>query len=175
MSVQRGAIKGFIRKNGKIIPLHAAVGAAKGAAFAASSYETARALRHKKTFWEKLRPSIKVDRKWDAAGIGLSLASGALGAATFGFGTKGFLAGQAATYAIDAASVGAAGAAVQGKGRIKERAKTFATIEARNIVLGNAVFYGGILAQKASRERVVKVVTKGIKFLRLGKKAMGAV
>lgn len=159
----------FIRKNGRIIPIRAAgqahragktaLGVGKAGVLGGSAYAANRARTRKKTLAERVAP-IKVNKKFDAIGLGLSVASGALGAATFHHGFKGLIAGQIAGHAMDAVGIAANVRSVAGRGRTKARIEQGTKQEARNFLVGNAVFYAGILAQKKTRVDAVKVVAK---------------
>jgi hypothetical protein len=173
------AIRGFFRRGGKIIPIRMAAGAhrsgrialstAKAGALGGSAYETHRAHTRKKSLHERLIP-VKVNRKLDAVGLGASVASGVIGAATFHSSLRGLLAGQVVGHVIDAGGIAANVASVKGHGRLKDRAEQGAKQEARNFLVGNAVFYGGVLAQKKTREGLKvfgkKALTYGAKLLR---------
>lgn len=171
----------FIRKNGRVIPISAAAGAgarvARGAAVGAGAALAAKSHFQKQE--GKPGPKIKINRALDLTGLGLSVASGALAAATFSGGAKGFLAGHAAAHGIDIVGVGANVASVAGKGHGKERAAQAAKQEARNFAVGNAVYLGGILASAKNREAAVQYTAKGVqmakKILDFSKKALRVV
>jgi hypothetical protein len=116
----------FIRRNGKVIPIRAALQAARatrvGVATAkvglatSSAHKVFRGSKQSGGLRQLFHREIKVNRGFDALGLGLSVASGIIGAATFSSGTKGFLAGAAASHAIDAAGVAANVASVSARG-----------------------------------------------------------
>lgn len=172
---------------------HAAIGAAKHAASATAGYAKqkigqARFVGGKvasagSAASHKIRQSVdagltnigltnqpvKVRRGWDAAGLGLSVASGGLAAAYFsGHGAKGFVGSQVASHAIDALGVSANIASVAGRGNAKGRARQGARQEARNFILGNAVYAAGVVGLKRNRSalagQVKRVAQWGKKF-----------
>lgn len=145
----------FIHKNGKIIPIRDAANAV-AAARTVNSVGQAIA-RPKKS------PAVKVNRGLDLAGLGLSVASGALAAATFST-PKGFVGGHAAAHAIDIAGVTANAASVAGRGHLKDRAKQAAKQEGRNFAVGNAVYIGGVIGFKKNREAAVKYTAKAANY-----------
>jgi hypothetical protein len=158
----------FIRKNGRIIPIRASLGAghiAKAASLATgagAAYST-----HKNGF--KKSDKINVNHKLDLASLGLSAATGAIGAATFAT-PRGLALGSAATHVIDAAGTALAAASVVGKGHKKERAKQFARQETRNFLVGNAIYGAGILGLKKNREAAAEYAVKGLEY---SKKILG--
>lgn len=177
----------FIRKDGRIIPIHArAAGNASartGARAAVGAAGKKLAKLHKSTRFAhgvavgagaamiahhgkigSRHPQVKVNKKLDLLGLGLSVASGVAGAATFSHGARGLLAGFVASHAIDAAGIAANVASVTGKGHKIERAKQGAKQEARNFVIGNAVFAAGIVATKNNRATLVKGAKAGLKY-----------
>lgn len=160
----------FIRRGGKIIPIRAAgkvagralpIARAAGAAGAAYSIK-----KNIKKFKANPKQDIKVNKGFDALGLGLSVASGAIGAATFSSGAKGFLGGFVAGHALDAAGVASNIASVAGKGKLKERAKQAARQEARNFIVGNAVYGAGLLGIKKNREKIAEYAGKLVAFAR---------
>jgi len=172
----------FIKKNGRVIPIRAAQGAGrvlshkvlKGARIAtaagAAGAAAIAAKKHKSI--KGTNTGIKVNKSWDLAGLGLSVASGAVAAATFGMGVKGFTAGLIGSHALDAASVGANIKGVAGHGQLKARATEGAKHETRNILVGYGVYGAGILASKGNRQAAVnyagKILQVARKVLRLG-------
>lgn len=152
----------FIRKNGKVIPIRAAraaghVARAGAAAAVHGSVQTksGEPARHPD------KPKFKVNTRLDALGLGISIASGAIAAATFST-PKGFVAGHVAAHALDAAGVTANLASVTGKGNARERAKQGAKQELRNLVLGNLVYGAGVIAFKRNRAAAAGYAKKGI-------------
>lgn len=166
----------FIRKNGRIIPIRAPGGGASssahhvakhlahGAALGAAGVAVAAIKKPSKN------QTIKVNRGLDLAGLGLSVASGALAAATFST-PKGLAFGHAAAKAIDVAGVSANVASVAGRGNIKQRAKQAAKQEVRNFAIGNTVFALGVLGVKKNRKALAGYAAKILQF---GRKAVGA-
>lgn len=160
----------FIRKNGKIIPIRAAQGAghasragkilrgAKAATAVGASVGLAKGALAKK----KGHSDVAVNKKYDAAGFALSVGSGIIAAATFGLGVKGFAAGAVASHGLDALGVAANVASVRGKGNLRGRAEQGAKQEARNLVIGNAVFGAGLLASSKNRARLVSWTQKAV-------------
>jgi hypothetical protein len=141
----------FIRKGGRVIPIAAkALPAARGAKLAGHTVKgTAGGVVNRKI--KAPVPPVKVNRGLDLAGLGLSVASGVLGAATFSSGVKGFVGGAIGGHAIDAAGIAANLGSVAGKGRLKDRATQAAKQEGRNLVIGNAVFAAGVLGSSKNR------------------------
>lgn len=163
----------FIRKHGRVIPIRdAAATGAKVAAVGAAAYELHKGAKQKQNFIDKFKPKIKINKGLDALGLGLSVVSGAVGAATFGRSAKSFVGGMVASHGIDALGITANVASVKGHGQRAERIKQATRQEARNLVVGNAVYFGGILATKGGRKIVGTGVSKAVgiarKFLRLG-------
>lgn len=176
----------FIHKDGRIIPIRAAqsagtvarkaVAIGKAASAIGATASAAKATRDRSKNKFTAQPMNLTNKKWDAAGIGLSVASGAVAAATFGLGAKGFIAGQLASHGIDALSIAANVKGVAGKGHTKERVIQGARNEARNQILGYGVYGAGIVAVKTNREAAVKYGSKGLaygkKVLDLARKAL---
>lgn len=175
------SVTGFFRRNGKVIPIRSSSGEhqQKGnihdqgnSAHTAAVHklnQAAAGVRHAgetakihinvglEALGSNVRlpvEPIKVNRKLDIAGLGLSIASGLVGAATFSGGSKKFIAGLAGSHILDAAGIGANIAAVAGKGRLKERSKLAAQNEFRNFAIGNAVFGVGLLASSKNRQAI---------------------
>jgi hypothetical protein len=171
----------FIRKGGRVIPIRepdAVISKAgrtlltrgskplkilRGAAVVGTAADITRGI---KKFKANPKQKIKVHQGLDALGLGLSVASGALGAATFSHGAKGLISGMIAGHAIDAGGIAANIASVSGKGKLKERATQAARQEARNLVIGNAVYAVGILAVKKNREKLAEYAVKLVQFAR---------
>jgi hypothetical protein len=109
---------------------------------------------------------IKVNQAWNTLGIGLSVASGAVSAATFS--KKAFVPGAIASHVLDAFGVAANVAAVKGKGRTMDRTKQAAKQEAFNFALGWGVYGAGLLAFKKNRQNMAAL---GGKVAQYGKKA----
>lgn len=167
----------FIRKNGRIIPIRQAAAAggrkvagglaklhkqtrfAHGAIVGAGAAQAAHAGTFKST-----HPEVKVNQKLNLLGLGLSIGTGILSAATLSHGAKGFIAGAAASHAIDALGVGVNVGSVAGKGHKFERAKQAAKQEARNFAIGNAVFAVGAVATAKNRATLVAGAKAGIKY-----------
>lgn len=187
-----GDVVGFFRKNGRVIPIRSSSGAGhaakasskiikgathvgRAASIGASAHAIHSGLKSHKS--NERQAAIKVNRGLDALGLGLSVGTGVLGAATFGMGAKGFIAGSAATHAVDALGVGINAASVAGKGKTKERVKQAARQEARNLVVGNAVYAAGILAVKKNRQAAVTYAKTGAAYakriLDFSRKALG--
>lgn len=161
----------FIRKGGKIIPIRAvskvagrAIPVARVAGAAGAAYSIRKNVKKFKA--NPKQKDIKVNKSLNALGLGLSVASGALGAATFSHGAKGFLGGFIAGHALDAGGVAANIASVAGKGKLKERATQAARQEARNFVIGNAVYAAGLIGIKKNREKVAEYAGKLVQFAR---------
>lgn len=104
---------------------------------------------------------VKTNKKLDALAVGLSVASGVVGAATFSRGIKGFAGGLVLSHGLDALGVAANVASVAGTGQRKERVKQAARQEARNFVLGNVIFGAGILGSQRNRETLKTAIFKG--------------
>jgi hypothetical protein len=163
----------FIRRNGKVIPIGAAVRtgarvvkktalkAAKGGSLALSGAQIASAAR---TIKKNPKQDIKINQGYNALGLGLAAGAGALSAATFGLGAKGFFGGMAGSLALDVGGAAANIASVRGRGRTGERIKQAARQEARNFLVGNAVYGVGLLAFKKNRERLAMGAAKVIEF-----------
>lgn len=120
-----------------------------------------------------LAPTIHVNHRLDMLSLGLSVGTGILGAATFS-SPKKFVAGLAATKAIDAVGTAANVASVAGRGFHKERAKQAIRQEARNFVVGNAVYAAGILGFKGNRaagKAALKIT--GQKIVSVAKRVFG--
>jgi hypothetical protein len=110
---------------------------------------------------------IKPNEFLRTAGFASSIASGAIGAATvFGGGWKKAAISTAITTGIDVGSVALNAAAYSGKGQLKQRIKEGAKQEAINMAAGNAVFIGGLLANKQSRQAMIKTASNTLGFLR---------
>jgi hypothetical protein len=106
-------------------------------------------------------PPIKVNRGLDALGLGLSVASGVVAAAGFGgYGVKGFAASQGLAHAIDVGGVAANAAAVAGRGQAKDRIMLGAKMEARNFIIGNAIYGAGVIGLKRNRQAMAGVAKK---------------
>lgn len=167
----------FIRHNGRVIPIHGQEppGEKKPgiveqhkkvahAAVAATSSVVHKAKVHVEAGLDALGvhlQPVQTNKKLDALGVGLSVASGVVSAATFSKGVKGFAGGLVASHGLDALGVGANLASVAGKGQRKERVKQAARQEARNFVIGNAVFGAGIIGSKTNRATLKRAITKG--------------
>lgn len=181
----------FIRKNGKIIPIRdgakgatrtVARGAVKGAAKRAIIKGASRGFRLGQAAGiataavaaKKIkRQPIKVDPVMNAVGIGAAVASGVAGAAGFSHGAKGFFGSLGVSLGLDAVSTGANIASVRkGPGTTKQKALQVAKQEARNIVIGNAVYGAGLLAVQKNREKVVEYASK---FVQFGRKYLAGV
>lgn len=165
----------FIRKNGKIIPITAAKGARAAAVTtrvgrAATAIGAGASLAHgaRLAKTSKGHSDVKVNKKYDAAGFALSVASGVVAAATFGLGIKGFAAGAVASHGLDALGISANIASVAGRGNAVGRTKQGAKQEARNLIVGNAVFAGGVLASKSGRARLVSWTQKAVSLAKKG-------
>jgi len=165
----------FIRKNGKIIPIRAAAQGARAAGAVAVTAAAAHGTRASGHSPNAKHPAFKTNGALDAAGLGISLASGAIAAATFST-PKGFVAGHAAAHALDALGVTANLASVAGKGHAKERAKQGAKQEIRNLVLGNLVYGAGVIALPKNRAAAKAYASKAASvvgsLVALGKKAL---
>lgn len=149
----------FIRKDGRVIPIH------DGGNVGKSPHPLVKQARSKSGIISNHSPKglkkvaaktqapkqVKVRAGYDALGVGLSVASGVIGAATFTGGAKRFASGFIASHVVDAAGLAANAASVAGSDNKTERAKKFAKQEVRNTVLGNAVYVAGLLALKQNR------------------------
>ncbi len=157
----------FIRKNGRIIPIgargtssahkvvkHVVGGAALGATAVGIT-----------TLKPSSKQKFKVNSGFDVTGLGLSVVSGALAAATFS-SPKRLVLGHAATMAIDVGSVAANIASVAGSGNKKERALQAAKQESRNFAVGNAVFALGVLGVKKNRQALAGYSSKILSMTR---------
>lgn len=153
----------FIRKNGKIIPIGAARVASVGARAAGAG---AAALAAHSASKEKAK-HITVNHKLDLTGLGLSVASGAVAAATFST-PAGFVGGHLAAHAIDAAGIGANIGSVAGRGHAKERAQQGAKQEFRNLLVGNAIYGAGVLGVKKNRDALIGATQKILALARKG-------
>ena len=158
----------FIRKNGKIIPLGARGAVGRAGVHTARAVSVAVAAHEVRQGLKKTHPrqDIKINHSLDIAGLGISLATGVLGAVTFSGSAKKVIGGALATHAIDAVGVAANVASVAGRGHKEERAKQFARQEARNLVAGNAVFAFGLLASKTNRKALVNYGSAVLAFAR---------
>jgi hypothetical protein len=163
----------FIKKDGRIIPIGAAVGAAavKGARAASATRRAvktplaaaARAKIHKQA-------EVKVNRTLDLTGLGLSVASGAIAAATFAGGARSLVGGAVASHAIDAVGIGANLASVaKGGGTKGQKLKQAGRQEARNLLVGNAIYGAGLIGMKSNRQAAVGFAKK---IIALGRKAL---
>lgn len=170
----------FIRKNGRIIPIkpgawdHAARttivgrklvhGAVAGTGLALSARDAYRARNKAKI---PKNPNVKVNKGWNAAGLGLSIASGALAAATFaknGNGWGSVIKGAVASHIIDAAGVAANIKSVSGsKASDRDKAEQIAKQEGRNFLIGNGVYAAGMFGLKRNRKAAVDYVKSGYK------------
>lgn len=161
----------FIRKNGRIIPIAARTGA-DHSRIARAAVHTSRAVgigvaahEIKKGLTSKnAKQPIKVNKFADAASLGLSIASGAIGAVTFTGGAKRIVGGALGVHAVDAVGIAANAASVAGHGKAKERGKQFARQEARNLLVGNAVYAAGIVGIKKNRVALAGYASKVIAF-----------
>lgn len=173
---------GFFRRGGKIIPIRAASGAARGAARGSRVAKIARVAKvagqagaaaaganAARKSGIKNNKSIKVNKALDMTGLGLSVASGVIAAATFSGGWKSAATGVIASHAIDAAGIAANIASVAGRGHGKERTKQAVKQEARNLVVGNVVWAAGMIGLKRNR---VAVAGYAAKILEFGRKAV---
>lgn len=177
-------IKGFFRKNGRVIPIreasgkgaHTSVHPARSKLKSAVDYAKdtkedlkSRANKHLKKLGTQAQmhvAPIKVNNKLDALGLGLSVASGVVGAATLAGGAKVFAAGIAGSHVIDAIGIGANAASVAGRGRKVERAKQGARQELRNLIVGNAVYALGAMGTKRNREAVTAAARTAVTVTR---------
>lgn len=171
----------FIRRGGRVIPIRKpdaiysktgqkiAMGeslglkAARGVSAAFAGVAIAEGVKRRRAFKKQ---DVKVNPYWDAASLGLSVASGVLGAATFTSGTKGFISGLAGGFALDAASTAANLASVAGPGKHRSRLKQAARNEARNIIVGNSVYAAGILANPTARATALEYASKAVTLFR---------
>jgi hypothetical protein len=112
---------------------------------------------------------VHVRKGLDALGLGLSVASGVVGAATFSRPTKGFLGGFVAGHALDVVSTAANVASVAGRGNRKERLKQAGRQELRNIVVGNAVYVAGLVGMKSNRTRINSIARGIVNFSKKAK------
>lgn len=173
--MDKQAAVSFIRKNGKVIPIRAASGAGRIAKHASSTAHVVGAVGgayaiHKASK-QKSDTKIKVNRALDLSGLGLSIASGVVAASTFAGGGKGLLGGHAVAHAIDIAGVSSNAASVAGKGDRKARVEQGLKQEARNFVIGNAVYAAGVLGVKKNREALIGYAKKIIEY---GRKAVNS-
>lgn len=170
----------FIKKDGRVIPIRApggassvahragkvATGAAKAASVGGAAHGLKKAVEKHKSI--RKNESVKVNGGLDALGLGLSVASGAVAAATFGMGAKGFFAGSVASHAIDVGGVAAAAGSVAGKGNTKARVKEGARREARNFAVGNGVYLAGLVGFKKNRQAVATYAKSGVSYAKKG-------
>lgn len=168
---------GFIRKNGRIIPLHAASGVGrhgKLVGHAAHAYNISRRAssvkKHVNTYKKDdgKDNKVKINRALDMTGLGLSVASGVVAAATFSGGWKTLAAGALASHAIDAAGI-AVNVASVAKGNAENKsgaAKQAAKQEARNFAIGNAIYGAGLVGIKKNRQELVGYAKSILKFAR---------
>ena len=169
----------FIKKNGRTIPIRAAGAASAHASHAHKILKSAKgaaaiggagiAVHQAAT---GARPGkIKVSETLKTLGIIGSVASGALGAATFTGSGKKIAAGIVGSHVLDAVGTAANIASVAGNKNKKEAAKVAAKQEARNFVIGNAVFAAGVFGLKKNRAAGVQyaksVVNVARKILRV--------
>ena len=154
------------------IVAHTAVKAARTARFASHTVKGAVGLTGTAAL-KNHQTKIKVNPLMNMTAIGTAVASGVIGAATFASGTKGFLIGSAITHGIDAAGIAANIASVAGKDNLKDRAKQGAKQEARNLIIGNAIYAAGIVgmprnrsALKSGAEIAGKYAVKTLAFAR---------
>lgn len=164
-------VTGFFRKGGKIIPIRAAAGvgragkitrAVKVAGHAGVAAAGVHAIR-KSGLKSK---EIKVNRALDMTGLGLSVAAGVVAASTFSGGWKSAVGGAIASHAVDAAGIAANVASVAGRGNARARAEQGAKQEARNFIVGNAVWGAGFLASGKNRKALAGYATSILKFAR---------
>jgi hypothetical protein len=160
----------FIRKNGKIIPIRGASGAGHAGKFVKAA-KAARAVAGAATVGVAAKhlgskTGVSVNKQFDLAGLGLSFASGAVAAATFGMGAKAFVAGQVGSHVLDAASIAANIKGVSGKGNLAARAKEGAKREARNQIIGWGTYGAGVLAFKGNRQAAAKYAGTALNFAR---------
>lgn len=113
---------------------------------------------------------VKVNKRLDYAGLGLSVASGVVAAATISGGLRRFAIGTGISHALDAAGIAANVASVAGKGQRKERIKQGAKQETRNFIIGNGIYAAGLVGFKQNRQAfrsatsvVFNVLKRGIK------------
>lgn len=154
----------FIRRGGKVIPINAArtaqnsVGVVKLTGAVATT-----AIKNPKSY------KVKPNKALRAAGFGLSVASGALGAATFSGSGKVFATGLVAGIGLDVASSAVNIAAHAGKGHSKERAIAITKQEGINQAAGWGIYGAGVLASSKNRASAVG----GIKSVASGAKTFG--
>lgn len=175
--MSEGAIK-FIHKDGKVIPIRAPgdqghssvthqptnkpkLEALKQAAKtqvakfneykAEAKYKINQGLKSLGSPIQVPNEPIKPNKRLDYAGLGLSIASGVIGAATASGGMKRFAAGTVASHALDAAGITLNVASVAGKGRSKDRLKQGAKQETRNFLIGNGIYVAGLVGFKQNR------------------------
>ncbi len=150
----------FIRKNGRIIPIMQKTQTVKQGALVGASIAAIPALKQVKA--KEVTPHFGLA----AASVGASVASGIVSGLTFFRpGLKSFLGGTGASIGLDAVSTAANVASYAGKGNFKGRAKGIAKLEATNILVGNAVFAGTLLAHGPSRRKIFEGAAKLAKFL----------
>lgn len=172
-------VLGFFRKGGKVIPIRAASSAARAASHGSKAAHVVKAVARAGIVAKgvhSIRKSglkskeIKVNRALDMTGLGLSVAAGIVAASTFSGGWKSIAAGAVASHAVDAAGIAANVGSVAGKGKLKARAEQGAKQEARNFIVGNAVWGAGLLASSQNRKALVGYTKTILKFAR---KAVG--
>lgn len=150
----------FIRKNGRVIPIHA-----EGTGAPPSAKKP------------KQPQAAKSDKKFDVAGIGLSIASGAVGAIGANYGLKGLIAGEVASQTLNVASIAANIASVKnGPGTNRQKTALITKQEVRNQAIGWGTYAVGLAASKPGRAALSKGASKGAayagKALELARKAL---
>jgi hypothetical protein len=148
----------FIRKGGRIIPIGVKefVRSADGARVVKGTAVSVVGSRIKK------QRAVHPNQALQAASFGVAVASGALSAATFFKGKAGLIGGTLGSLGLDVGSTALnIGAHARAGGTLKQKAKATARQEAFNTIAGNAVFVGGLLAQKQGREAAAKYATRG--------------
>lgn len=158
-SAGQAAGRGIRKVGGKLASLHKQTRFAHGAVVGAGA---AIAAQHGSI--KSNHPEVKVNQKLNLLGLGLSIGTGVLGAATLSHGAKSFIVGSAASHAIDALGVGLNVASVAGNGHKAERAKQAAKQEARNFAVGNAVYLAGAVATKGNRAALVAGAKGTLKY-----------
>ncbi len=150
----------FIRRNGRVIPILRRAEVAKQTAFVGASVAGLSALKKVKA--KEITPHFGLA----AASVGASVASGLVSGLTFFRpGLKSFLGGTGASLGLDVAATGLGVGAYAGKGQFKARAKGAAKLEAANVIIGNAVFAGTLLAHGPSRRKIFEGAAKLAKFI----------
>lgn len=155
----------FRRIRGRIVPIKATgETVAKGIGVGIAAFGARAAARKYDSIGNQ--KGIKVRPILDTLGLGTAVASGAVAAATFSGPLRKVGLGIAASLGLDAISSASAALSVMGKGKVEERIKQGAKQEARNFLLGNLVFAGGLIGTPANRARAAALAKAAARLVR---------